>query len=529
MMRNPFGIATLLASITASAFLAVGVAQTGLVSVTMEAEPNNLDPAQYNGVNSERIIRRIFDGLTAIEPGGTDVIPALATSWEVSEDGTEYTFHLRDDVTFHDGTPLNAEAVKFSIERSIKEDHPFYDSGQWAYAPVWFTNVDHVEVVDEFTAKVVMTQPDPAFLAKLTLPSSLIVSPAAVAKDPSGFPRAPVGAGAYSFVGWDAGNRITLRRNDSYWGEPGQPETLVYQWMPEDQARVAALLTGQADVIVPVPSDFLPQLQGNPDINVLQQPGIHVWYIGLNTEREPTNDVNVRKALAYAIDRQTIVDNILNGSAILANSPLVPDSWAYEPDVTEYAFDRERARQLLSDAGWEDTDGDGVLDKDGRPLVINFWMPASGSGMQKPVEMSTFIADQWRAIGVQTETQVLEWGSYLGSLKSGEFHAFANAFMPETVDPDVTFSFLYSSAAIPSPNRMRFSNERVDELITLARQTTDQEERAEYYSEALKIVTDQVPTIFINHDIQTVATRADLDGVQLHTTYDVGVDSARRK
>lgn len=505
------------------------LAQTELVNVVMEAEPNNLDPGQYNGVNSERVIRRVFEGLTAVEAGGTEIIPWLATSWDISDDGTEYIFNLRDDVTFHDGTPFNAEAVKFSIERTIKEDHPFFETGQWSYAPVWFSAVDYVEPIDEYTVRVKLTRPDPAFLAKLTLPSSLIVSSAAVSEDPAGFPRAPVGTGPYSFERWESGNRIVLERYDNYWGEEAIPETLVYQWMPEDQARVAALITGQADVIVPVPSDYLPQLQSNDSVNILQQPGIHTWYIGLNTERVPTNDVKVRKALAYAIDREQIVKNILNEAAIVADSPLVPDSWAYEPEVTKYEYDPEKARQLLREAGWEDTDGDGIVDKDGQPMVLSFWIPASGSGMQKPVEMSTFIANQWRDIGVQAETQVLEWGSYLQSLRNGEFHAFANSFMPETVDPDVTFSFLYDSSAIPSPNRMRFSNERVDELIELARQTTDREERAQYYSEALKIVTDQVPTIFIDHDIQTVATSADIEGLQLHTTYDVGVDTVRRK
>ena len=522
-------IAATLAVFVLSASTSRVFAQTDLLTVVMEAEPNNLDPGQYNGVNSERVIRRIFEGLTAVEPGGTEIIPWLATSWEVSEDGTEYTFQLRDDVTFHDGTPFNADAVKSSIERTIKEDHPLYDTGQWSYAPVWFSNVDNVEVVDEHTAKVVLTQPDPAFLAKLTLPSSLIVSPSAVSENPSGFPRNPVGTGKYRFDSWDTGNRIILSRYDSYWGDGGNAETLVYQWMPEDQARVAALLTGQADVIVPVPPDFVPQLQDNPDVEVLQQPGIHTWYLGLNTERTPTNDPLVRKALAYAIDREQIVNNILNETAIVADSPLVPGSWAYEPDVIKYRYDPERARELLREAGWEDTDGDGVVDKNGEPLVLSFWMPTSGSGMQKPVEMSTFIADQWREIGVQTEPQVMEWGSYLQALRSGEFNVFANSFMPETVDPDVTFSFLYDSAAIPSPNRMRFSNERVDELIQLARQTVDQDERAEYYSEALKIISDQLPTIFIDHDIQTVATRANIEGLQLHTTYDVGVDAARRE
>ncbi len=501
-------------------------AQSTTITVAMEAEPNSLDPALYNGVNAERVIRRIFEGLTAIEPGGTDVVPALAESWEISADGLTYTFHLRPGVQFQDGTKMDAEAVAFSLERTIKQDHPLFATGQWAYAPVWLGGIADAEAVDELTLSVVLKNPDPSFLAKLTLPGSLIISPAAASADPAAFPRNPVGTGPYAFERWDAGSSIILRRFDGYWGDLGVPERIVYRWIAEDQARVAALLTGEADVIVPVPADYVPQLAGNSAITVLQQPGIHVWYLGLNTERGPTADLNVRKALAYAIDRAQITENILNGTAIIADSPIVPGSWAYEEDITRYDYDVERARELLAASGWTDSNGDGFLDKDGETLTLSFWMPASGSGMQKPVEMSTFVAEQWRVLGVRVETQVLEWGSYLQTLRSGEFNVFANSFMPETVDPDITFSFLYASSSIPSPNRMRFRNDRVDELIALARTTVDQAERAAYYGEALQIVTDQVPTIFIDHDIQTVAARAGIEGVQLHTTYDVGVDRA---
>jgi len=507
----------------------VALAQLNRITIAMEAEPNSLDPGTYNGVNAERVIRRVFEGLTAIEPGGTDVVPALAESWEISDDGLTYTFHLRSGVLFHDGTPLTAEAVAFSLERTIKEDHPLYGTATWGYSPVWLGGIADTEALDDLTLRVTLEQPDASFLAKLTLPGSLIISPAAASADPQNFARNPVGTGPFVFDHWEAGSNIVLKRFEDYWGDLDQPLEVVYRWIAEDQARLAALLAGEADLIVPVPADFVPLLNANPSVTVLQQPGIHIWYLGLNTERGPTADVNVRKALAHAIDRTQITDHILNGTAILADSPLVPDSWAYEENVTRYEYDVERARELLAQAGWTDSDGDGLLDKDGEVLTLSFWMPASGSGMQKPVEMSTFIADEWRELGIRIETQVLEWGSYLQSLRSGEFHVFANSFMPETVDPDVTFSFLYASSSIPSPNRMRFSDPRVDELIELGRTTIDQAARAEYYREALRIITDQAPTILIDHDVQTVATRAGIEGIQLHTTYDVGVETARER
>jgi len=505
------------------------LAQLGRITIAMEAEPNSLDPGTYNGVNAERVIRRIFEGLTAIEPGGTDVIPALAESWEISEDGLNYTFHLRPGVSFHDGTPLTAEAVAFSLERTIKEEHPLYATATWGYAPVWLGGIADTEVIDDHTLRVTLKQPDASFLAKLSLPGSLIISPAAASEDPQGFARNPVGTGPFVFDRWEPGSNIVLKRFEDHWADLDQPAEVVYRWIAEDQSRVAALLSGEADLIVPVPADFAPLLRSNPAVTVLQHPGIHVWYLGLNTERGPTADTNVRKALAHAVDRAQITDHILNGTAIIADSPLVPDSWAYEENVSRYDYDPVRARELLAEAGWTDSDGDGFLDKDGEVLTLSFWMPASGSGMQKPVEMSTFIADEWRKLGIRVETQVLEWGTYLQSLRSGEFHVFANSFMPETVDPDITFSFLYASSSIPSPNRMRFSNARVDELIELGRTTVDQAARAEFYREALRIITDQVPTIFIDHDIQTVATRAGIEGIQLHTTYDVGVETARAR
>src|SRR3989440_11960069 len=235
----------------------------GTLVVGLVAEPVNLDPAQVTDLNSNRVGRRIVETLVTFPEEKTEVVPGLAESWTISKDGLQYTFKLRKGITFHDGTPLNAASVKFSIDRQFNPEHPAYKLGKYPFANYFFGNVKAVEPLSEDRVAFLLKEPRASFLAILTAAAASIVSPTAVMKAGPDYPSRPVGTGPFRFVSWDRGQRVVLERNASYWKHPVKLERVVYRPIVEDQARLTELLTGQLDLIVGVPADYGGQPEGN--------------------------------------------------------------------------------------------------------------------------------------------------------------------------------------------------------------------------------------------------------------------------
>lgn len=237
----------------ASAALATGMglaptasfAQTppGVLIVGQIAEPKSLDPAAVTAVNDFRILVNIYEGLVQYAPGTLDVEPGLAESWEVSEDGTEYIFKLKEGVTFHDGTPFNAEAVKFNFDRMLNEDHPFHNTGPFPLA-FFFSAVTNTEAVDEHTVKFTLAEPYAPFLSNLAYPTGLIVSPAAVEASGADFGRAPVGTGPFKFAEWRSNEAVVIEKNPDYHGEMAGTDAVVFRPITDANTRVAEMLSG---------------------------------------------------------------------------------------------------------------------------------------------------------------------------------------------------------------------------------------------------------------------------------------------
>src|SRR5881397_4296217 len=276
----------------------------GTLVVGLVAEPVNLDPAQVTDLNSNRVGRRIVETLVTFPEEITQIVPGLAESWSVSRDGLKYTFKLRKGVSFHDGTPLNAEAVKFSIERQIIPEHPFNKLGKYPFANYFFGNVKAVEAVDPQTVEFVLKEPRASFLAVMTAGAASIVSPTAVRKLGVDYPLTPVGTGPFKFVAWDRGQRVVLEKNAGYWKHPVKIDRVIYRPIVEGQARLTELLTGALDLIVDVPPDFVGQVEQSPKATLLKQVGAHVWYLGINNQKKPFDDKRVRQALNYAVNKE---------------------------------------------------------------------------------------------------------------------------------------------------------------------------------------------------------------------------------
>ena len=506
----------LLTLILALGVAAPAVAQpAGTLVVGLVAEPVNLDPAQVTDLNSNRVGRRIAETLVTFPEESTQIVPGLAESWVVSKDGLRYTFKLRKGVSFHDGTPLDAEAVKFSIDRQINPEHPFNKLGKYPFANFFFGNIKAVEVIDPQTVEFVLKEPRASFLAVLTAGAASIVSPTAVRKYGQDYALTPVGTGPFKYASWDRGQRVVLEKNPSYWRFPLKLDRVIYRPIVEDQARLTELLTGALDLIVGTPPDYVGQLEANPKVTLLKQVGAHVWYLGINNQKKPYDDKRVRQALNYAVNKDAIVRDVLKGTGSLSVGPVLPKTWGADGGLKPYPYDPERAKKLLAEAGYPGG------------FTTTLWVPESGSGMQSPVAMSTVIQSNLKAVGVNVSLQTMEWGAYLAKLRSKEQELFALSWMAGNEDPDmVMYPLLHSSQWTPNgPNRALYKNEKFDEILHQARLTTDEKKRADLYRQAQRILVDDAPWIFIDHEIQTAAHAKRVQGFKLHPSFDLRVET----
>ena len=512
---------TLPAGLLAAALLASpAVAQVprDVVVVGMEAEPPGLDPGQALGLHTLRVTAEIFETLVATRPDSTEVIPGLAESWTTSPDGMIWTFKLRRGVRFHDGTPLDAAAVKFTFDRVIDPTHPHAKSGKWSFVTGYLSSVKSVEVLDPQTVQLHLKYPTGSLPALLALPNCAIVSPTAFTKAPADFDTKPVGSGRYKFESWERGSRLVLRRNDDYWGVKGKPQALVYRGIPEANTRVSELLTGGVDLILPIPPDFVERLEKTSGVTVHKATGLTVWYAGFNVEKKPFTDRRVRQAFNHAVNKDAIVRDILKGTGIPAVGPLLPGTWAFEPNVHKYPYNPGLARKLLAEAGYPNG------------LEVDFWVPESGSGMQAPVEMSTVIQANLAAVGVKAPLKTFEWGSYLGKVRSDAPAMFALSWFLKSEDPDLSMYPLFFSKNQPLPNRSNYNNTEVDQLLVQARQLTDRAKRAELYRKAQRLIVEDAPWLFVDHEVQVVATRANVKGFHLHPSgFDLRVENVTKE
>ncbi|WP_422031146.1 ABC transporter substrate-binding protein [Roseovarius sp.] len=473
------------------------------------AEPKSLDPAAVTAVNDFRILVNLYEGLTRYKDGTLQPEPALATDWEISEDGTVYTFTLREGVTFHDGTPFNAEAVKFNFDRLLDENHPYHDTGPFPLA-FFFSAVETTEVVDDMTVKFTLNAPYAPFLSNLAYPTGLIVSPEAVKAGGADFGRNPVGTGPFKFVEWQSNERVVVDRYDDYWGDAAGLQAVVFRPITDANTRVAEMLAGGIDMMVEVPPTSMGQFEGD-DYTVHEQAGPHVWFLILNAKEGPFADMKVRQAANYAINKEAIVNDVLEGTATVAAGPTPPAfAWAYNEELDPYPYDPEKAKQLIAEAGAEGAE-------------LTFYVTEGGSGMLDPVPMGTAIQADLEAVGFDVTIETYEWNTFLGEVNPGlEGKADMAEMAWMTNDPDTLPYLALRSEAWPDQggfNSGYYANEKVDELLENARTATDQDERAELYREMQAIVQEEAPWVFIANWKQNAVTSAGVSDFQLQPSF----------
>ena len=497
---------TLLAVLSGSA---VATPQDVLV-VGQVAEPKSLDPQTVTAVNDFRILVNLYDGLVRYKQGSLEVEPALASSWKISKDGKRYTFKLRKGVKFHDGTPFNAEAVKFNFDRMLDPKHPYHDTGPFPLA-FFFKSIVETKVIDDYTVQFRLDKPYAPLLSNLAYPTGLIVSPTAVKKEKSDFGRNPVGTGPFKFAKWESNRLVVLEKNANYWGGAPRLNAVVFRPITDANTRVTEMLSGGLDLMVEVPPDNMATFEKDPAFTVYQQAGPHLWFLILNMKEGPFKDKRMRQAVNYAINKEALVSKVLQGTATVATGPTpAAFAWAYNKKLKPYPYDPAKAKKLIKAAGYEGAH-------------LTFYVTEGGSGMLNPIAMGTAIQADLAAVGLKVKIETYEWNTYLGKVNAG---LAGKADMAEmawmTNDPDTLPYLALRRAAWPDKggfNSGYYSNPKVDRLLEQARAATDQARRAKLYKKMQAIVYDDAPWAFIANWKQNAVSAANVKGFSLQPSF----------
>lgn len=508
-MNKYFKTAGLAMAITLTTSAAYSQTPPNVLVVGQIAEPKSLDPAAVTAVNDFRIVMNMYDGLVRYKDGALEVEPGLAKSWNISSDGLTYTFDLRQGIKFHDGTPFNAEAVKFNFDRMLDKKHPYNNTGPFPLS-FFFSSIKETAVVNDHTVKFTLNAPYAPFLSNLAYPTGLIVSPAAVKKHGKDVGRHPSGTGPFKFAEWKSKSKVVVTRNENYWGGAPKLEAVVFRPITDANTRVAEMLSGGIDLMVEIPPDSVKQFNGN-GFALHEQAGPHLWFLILNAKQGPFADKRVRQAINYAINKKALVENVLQGTAEIAAGPTPPAfAWAYNETLQPYPYDPEKAKALIKAAG-----------KQGAELV--FYVTEGGSGMLDPVAMGAAIQADLAKVGFKVKIETYEWNTFLGKVNPGlEGKADMAEMAWMTNDPDTLPFLALRTGAWPDKkgfNSGYYSNPEVDKLLEAARKSTDQAERAKLYKKMQVIVHDDAPWAFIANWKQNAATKDTVKNFKLQPSF----------
>jgi peptide/nickel transport system substrate-binding protein len=477
-MRN---IVTLALAGATAVFASAAVAENTAIRVAMQLEPPNLDPTGGAAQAIDAVVySNIFEGLTRFMSDGA-VVPGLAKSWDISEDGTVYTFHLQEGVKFHDGTTMDAEDVKFSLDRARSENSTNAQKGL-------FAGIKDVTVLDPLTVQVTLTIPNGSFLFNMAWGDAVIVAPESIANIATN----PVGTGAFKFQNWVQGDNLTIVKNPDYWGKPATLETATFRFIPDPTAAFAAMMAEDIDAYVGFPApENLPQFAADPRFQVLVGNTEGETILAMNNKLPPFDNKLVREAVAHAIDRQAIIDGAMYGLGTPIGTHFAPHNPDYVDLTALSAYDPEVSKKLLAEAGLPD----------GFTTTLKLPPPSYAR------RGGEIIAAQLRAVGIDAQIENQEWAQWLETTFKGKDFGMTIVSHTEPMDigiyanPDYYF---------------QYDNPAMQEVMKTLTATVDPAKRSELFAQAQTIIAEDYVNGFLFELAMPTVARAGIQGLWLN-------------
>jgi peptide/nickel transport system substrate-binding protein len=458
----------------------IASAQTS-ITVAIQLEPPNLDPTGGAAQAIDSVLySNVFEGLTRFMADGS-VVAGLAQSWEISDDGLTYTFMLHDGVTFHDGTTMDAEDVKFSLDRARSDDSINAQKGL-------FADIADVTVVDPLTVAVTLSQPNGMFLFNMAWGDAVIVAPESIDTIASN----PIGTGAFTFTDWVQGDRLELTRNESYWGQPAALETATFRFISDPTAAFAAVMAEDVDAFVGFPApENLPQFEADPRFQVLVGNTEGETILSMNNKMPPFDNVLVRQAVSLAIDRQSIIDGAMFGYGTPIGTHFAPHNPDYVDLIANSTYNPERARELLAEAGFAD----------GFTTTLKLPPPSYAR------RGGEIIASQLREVGITAEISNLEWAQWIEEVFNGKDFGLSIVSHTEPMDIGIYANPEYY---------FQYDNPEFQALMDTLNATTDPATRSALLEDAQTTISeDYVNGYLFQLAVPTVA-KAGLNGLWLN-------------
>lgn len=448
--------------------------------IAVGIDPDTLDPAGMTTTTVANMVDYIVETLVKIDKDG-NIKPGLAKSWQVAPDGRSITFELQEGVKFHDGTPFNADAVKFNIERILNPDVRMPLRASYAV-------IERAEVVDEHTVTLHLKEPAPYLLGALTYTAAGMISPKSVNEHGNSMTayQHPVGTGPYVLKQYTKGSQLVLEKFQDYWGEKPYYDQVVFQIVPEAATRESLLLAGQVDMIILPPTSDIPALQNNPKVKVLLAPSDRSIFVAINTQHPALKDKRVRQALNYAVNKEEIIKNVLFGAADVMDAPMAKPLLGY-CQTGPYPYDPEKAKQLLQEAGATN-------------LELKFVTP-TGRYLQD-YQAAQAIANFLQEVGVKTSLSTMDWPTYQATVQVPPDKATVQlhilGWAPTFLDSQQQMlQFTKDNHPPKGLASSYYTNPRAEELVAQANREVDPEKRQQLYCEAARIIWEDAPWIFL--------------------------------
>lgn len=479
------------------------------ITIPIIANPGTLNPIKASSTAEVQVSATIHGSLARLDSKNFDPKPHLAESWDVSSDGLTWTFKLRKGVKFHDGTDCTAEDVKFTMDKMLD---PAVNSARGRQ----FLLFTATEVVDPLTVRIKLKSPWAALPTILSgrwdVVPKAVLEKVDIATD-TAYDKNPIGIGPYKLAEWVPGTHVTLKANEQYFeGAPKIP-TLVFKILPDSNVQIAQLRSGEIDAIPFFPDASIRSVRGQQNLAV-DQGAASIWYaVHFNMNRPDLfGDVRVRQALSYAIDRKALIANILQGAGQEATGPIIPQlDWAYNPNVKRYPYDPEKAKAMLKEAGWTQTDG--VWTKGDAKLAF----PLAGFKGNATVEQTaTLVQQYWAEIGVKADLQILEFSTFVTDVRDNRgadgYYTFVSYMTPEP-EPDGNYAYFHSSNAERGSNFTAYKNPEVDRLLDLGRAESDRAKRKDAYFKVQEILAEDQTRVFLFYPPSNLVRRTNLSGL----------------